>query len=123
MENVEPRLIFSGAASRLLVPTSDGSIYLPCEGIIRLQAEGSYTLIHTESGERHLTCKGIGVLYDKLPSTRFLRCHHAHVINLQKVRKLIRNGGYRAQMLNGDLVEVSRRKWRLLLDAMGSLRS
>ena len=110
-------------SSRLLVPTSDGSIYLPYEGIVRLQADGSYTHIHTDKGERLMTCKGIGVLHEQLPMEWFQRCHRAHVINLMKVRKLIRIGGHRAELLTGDLVEVSRRNWQGLLNAMGSLRN
>jgi DNA-binding LytR/AlgR family response regulator len=109
--------------SRLLVPTSDGSIYLPYEGIVRLQADGSYTQIYTDKGERLMTCKGIGVLHAQLPMEWFHRCHRAHVINLMKVRKLIRIGGHRAELLTGDLVEVSRRNWKKLVQAMGSLRS
>jgi two-component system LytT family response regulator len=106
-----------------LVPTTDGSVYLPCEGIVRLEADGSYTHIHTDTGERLMTCKGIGVLHEQLPMEWFHRCHNTHVINLKKVHKLLRNGGNRVQMLTGDMVQVSRRKWRELQDAMNSLRS
>jgi len=113
----------AGNASRLLVPTADGSIYLPYEGIVRLQADGSYTHIHTDKGERLMTCKGIGVLHEQLPMEWFHRCHRTHVINLIKVRKLIRIGGHRVELLTGDLVEVSRRNWQELVQAMGSLRS
>lgn len=109
-------------SSRLLVPTSDGSIYLPYEGIVRLQADGSYTHIHTDKGERLMTCKGIGVLHEQLPMEWFHRCHNTHVINLKKVHKILRTGGCRVQMLTGDMVQVSRRKWRKLQDAMSSLR-
>lgn len=121
--DVEPRLISAGNASSLLVPTTDGSIYLPCEGIVRLQAEGSYTHIHTDKGERLLTCKGVGLLHKQLPLEWFHRCHNTHVINLKKVHKLLRTGGCRVQMVTGEMVEVSRRKWRELQDVMSSLRS
>lgn len=117
------RLSGAGNASRLLVPTADGSIYLPYEGIVRLQADGSYTHIHTEKGERLMVCKGIGVLHKQLPMDWFHRCHNAHVINLRKVYKLLRTGGCRVQMLTGDMVEVSRRKWRELQEVMNSLRA
>jgi DNA-binding LytR/AlgR family response regulator len=108
---------------RLVVPTADGAIYLPCEGIVRLQADGSYTHIHTDNGVRLMTCKGIGLLHRQLPMEWFHRCHSAHVINLRKVHKLLRTGGCRVQMLTGDMVEVSRRKWRELQDVMNSLRA
>lgn len=117
------RLLREASSSRLLVPTSDGSIYLPYEGIVRLQADGSYTHIHTDKGERLMTCKGIGLLHKQLPMEWFHRCRNTHVINLKKVHKLLRTGGCRVQMLTGDVVEVSRRKWRELQDAMSSLRS
>jgi DNA-binding LytR/AlgR family response regulator len=117
------QLVHPVSSSRLLVPTTDGSFYLPCEGMVRLEADGSYTHIHTDKGERLMTCKGIGVLHAQLPIEWFHRCHNTHVINLKKVHKLLRNGGNRVQMLTGDMVQVSRRKWRELQDAMNSLRA
>ncbi len=108
-------------SSRLLVPTSDGNLYVPCDDILRLQADGSYTFVFTHHGERLFTCKGIGMLHKQLPAAWFHRCHNAHVINLLKVRKLISHGGHRAELFTGDLVEVSRRRWKDLLVAMSSL--
>lgn len=110
-------------SSRLMVPTSDGNLYLPCNDVLRLQADGSYTFVFTHHGERLLTCKGIGLLHKQLPTAWFHRCHNAHVINLLKVRKLISHGGHRAELFTGDLVEVSRRRWKDLLVAMSSLNS
>jgi DNA-binding LytR/AlgR family response regulator len=118
-KNAEP--VLAGPSSRLMVPTSDGNLYLPCDTILRLKADGSYTYVYTHNGERLFTCKGIGLLHKQLPAAWFYRCHHASVINLLKVRKLICHGGHRAELFTGDVVEVSRRKWGELLKAMSSL--
>ncbi len=94
--------------------------YLGFDEILVLHAEGSYTWVHSEGGNRHLVSRNLHKLELLLPSQQFFRCHRAHVINLCKVTKLIRNDGYRAMLVTGIYVEVSRRHWQALLDVMQS---
>lgn len=106
---------------RLPISTTDGLLYLPFESLLHLQADGSYTHIYTDDKVHHLTCMGIGSLERVLPTDMFHRCHHAHVINLLKVARLFRTGGHRVQLITGDMIEVSRRKWRTLVSALDGL--
>ncbi len=96
---------------------------MPYDDIIRLNADGAYTRVHLVDGKRPLVCKGIGELHRDLPLERFFRCHHSHVVNLAYVVKIFRNGGYRMQLCTGDMVEVARRRWKDLLDAIAGMRA
>jgi len=113
--------IGKGRSSRLSIPTSAGILFLTFEQVIRLNADGSYTHVHCANGAHHFTCKGLGELERQLPVELFLRCHHAHVINLAKFVEVIRIGGSRVRLIIGEEIEVSRRKWHSLLLAMARL--
>jgi DNA-binding LytR/AlgR family response regulator len=94
-------------------------LYLALGDILLLIAEGSYTRVHCQDGSEYLMCGNLQKVVNRLPSGRFHRCHRRYVINLGKITKLIRNGGYRAVLNTGIEVEVSRRHWAALLLAMG----
>ncbi len=113
---------YGGQSSRpgkLAVPTDDGVLYVAFGDILLLIAEGSYTRVHCQDGSEYLMCGNLQKVVNRLPSGRFHRCHRRYVINLGKITKLIRNGGYRAVLNTGMEVEVSRRHWAALLLAMG----
>ncbi len=53
----------------------------------------------------------------------FMRCHHSHIINLKRVKKLVRNDGHYAIMENNSHVEIARRKKDEFLVAMDRLKT
>jgi len=105
---------------RLALPVSDGIVFVHFDKILRLQADGSYTRLYCVDGKRYVASKGLGHFESVLPPPLFLRCHHAHVINLSKVVKATRNGGFRAALITGVSVEVSRRRWRAFVSAFSA---
>ncbi len=84
---------------KLAIPTMDGINYIELADIVALHAEGSYTRVYCENGDRHLVSHNIGKVEQVLPSSHFYRCHRTHVINLRKVAKLMRTGGCRALLV------------------------
>lgn len=107
---------------RLALPVNDGIVFVQFDKIIRLQADGSYTRLYCLDGMRYIASRGLGHFEDLLPVPLFLRCHHAHIINLFKVVKAARHGGFRAQLITGDSVEVSRRRWQAFVSAFSAHR-
>ena len=105
-------------AGRLTFPTSEGIRFVPLDDIIHLRADGSYTHLHCDGGVHILICKGLRDMERQLPQGLFVRCHHGHVINLQKVVELNRTDGYHAKMVTGERIEISRRRWHLVCEAM-----
>ena len=105
-------------SSRLRIPTTDGAIFLEHHEILDLKAEGSYTRVRGERGVEHLVSMYLHELEEKLPIAEFFRCHHSHLVNLSKVKKLISHDGHRVLLTSGDPIDVSRRKWAALVAAM-----
>jgi len=88
---------------------SNGILYVHFNDIIRLEAEGSYTVVHLASKEKHCISNHIGYFEARLQDARFFRVHKSHLINLRHVRKFLRSDGYHVEMSDGSKAEVSRR--------------
>ncbi len=107
--------------SRLVLPTSDGKLYVDRKAIIYLKADRNYTLIHCEGGAKHLVSVHLHALEQHLPVPHFFRCHHSYLVNLEKVEKLLQHAGHRIQLAGGETIAVARRRWAALIIAMEQL--
>lgn len=96
--------------SRIALPVKDGIIYLEVSGIIRIESEGSYSTFFSVDGKKYVVSKNLKEYEDLLPAKEFFRSHKSHLINMRKVKKYIRTDGNFAEMENGSVIEISRRK-------------
>ncbi len=103
---------------KLALPMKDGYVFLSFSDILRIESDGSYTTFYTQNSERHVVSKHMKEFERLLPADRFFRCHKSHIINLDCVKKFVRNDGFSVELNDGTLVEVSRRKKDEFLDCM-----
>jgi two-component system LytT family response regulator len=99
-----------GFTGRLPLPVREGVIFQAVADIVWIQSDGSYSLFHTTDGQKHMVCRGMSEFEHLLPEREFFRVHRSHIINIKKVKKYIRTDGYYAEMENGTLLEIARRK-------------
>jgi two-component system LytT family response regulator len=97
---------------RFSVPIATGKAILQPAQVLRLEADGSYTCIHSVNGSKLTVCRSIGELHAQLPQATFIRIHHTHVVNVDHVVSLLSVGGHRVMLSNGDSVPISRRRWK-----------
>ena len=94
----------STVSTILVLPTTEGTHYIPYERIIRLEADSNYTILFTT--EAKITCsRTLKRLEQELPSGQFIRIHASHIINVDHLR--LRSKTF-VRMSNGDEVRVSR---------------
>ncbi len=105
---------------RIAIPSSKGLIMLNLSDIIYLQAEGSYTKIHTSvSNNNTITIPHTLKEYeDMLDDSGFFRVHHSALINLQHVSSYIKGRGGQVVMSNNDVIEVAQRKREELIQLL-----
>jgi DNA-binding LytR/AlgR family response regulator len=101
-----------GRVQRFSVPVAAGKAILHPAQVLRLEADGSYTRIHCVNGSKLTVCRSMGELHAQLPQARFIRLHHAHVVNVDHVVSLLASDGHRAVLSNGESVPISRRRWK-----------
>ena len=104
--------------SKLMVPTKDGMIFLKVGDIIRLQSESNYTLFYLTGNKKVLVAKTLKNFEDKLVPYNFMRVHQSHLINLAHMKE-IDHGDNHVLMTDGSRVEISKRKKKEFLDALG----
>lgn len=94
---------------KLAIATSEGTLFLPIQDIIRLEAEGSYTTFHLLDKKKLLASRTLKDFADLLDERRFIRIHKSHVVNRQYVKSMLNT--HQLLMEDNTTVDVSRRKW------------
>ena len=115
--------IFADHDQYLELRVSDGILYVHFNDIIRLQAEGSYTVVYLANNEKHYLSYHIGHFETRLHDSSFFRVHKSHLVNLRHVKKFLRTNGYYVEMCNGSKVEVSRRHKTEFLQMLNGVKT
>lgn len=99
-----------GAFRKISLPTSDGFRIEHIHKIMYLHAEGSYTYIFLENGQKVLVSKNLKEFEDLLPENIFCRIHHSSIININFVKQYYKGRGGEVEMTDGELIMISTRK-------------
>ncbi|MEQ9187829.1 MAG: LytTR family DNA-binding domain-containing protein [Cryomorphaceae bacterium] len=106
-------------SSRLSIPTSNSIVYLDFNEVVYLQADGSYTHVHTTHGAKHTASKNLGEFQSELPENQFFRCHRSYLINLSFVVRLVKSTEWSVIVSTGQEIDVSRAHHADLLRLLG----
>ncbi len=97
----------------------DGCIeFIKLEEIQYLKADGSYTEFYLDNGKKILSSKPISEYSFLEKQTHFMKTHRSFLVNLQKVRKYLKDSGGYIIMTNGNSTNLSRYKKNEFIEAM-----
>lgn len=99
----------------------DGIIFIKPVEVIRLEASGSYTVFYLENNVKHMASKNLKECEALLDPFLFYRCHQSHIINLNKVVKMVSADGLFAQMNDGSMPEIGRKYKEIFLGKLKSI--
>ncbi len=102
---------------KIVLKTSEQQHIVSVKDIIRLEANGAYTLFVTRT-EKILISKNIKH-YQEILEDNFIRCHQSHLVNLEHVLRLCKNN--LLMMSNNDFVAISVRKKKSIIKAINNL--
>jgi two-component system LytT family response regulator len=98
------------ASGKIFIPKGMGFEFLESDGIVRLEANGCYTIIYPHESKKITVSRTLKLFESALPKDSFIRVHKSHIINLKYMKEYSKlDGGY-IVMTDGSKVEVSRRK-------------
>jgi len=106
---------------KLAIPTSDGMEYLKMSDIVRIEADRSYSWFFLNDGRKFLVSRNLKEYQDLLSDRNFFRTHNSHLINLEYVKKFIRQEGGYIQLIDDSTVPISRARKDLFLAHMARL--
>ena len=103
---------------RMALPSSEGITMMDVKNIIRLESDAGYTTFYSSTGEKIMVTRSIGEFEDALPADAFFRVHVSHLVNLNFVKKYVREDGGYLIMENGQQVPIARRRKDEFLDVL-----
>ena len=119
--NAAPGIFKSNSLKSIELSVKDGIVYIKQSDIIRLEASRSYTIFYLDDGIKHVASKSLKEYESHLSTDIFYRCHHSHIVNLQKVKKFVNHEGFFAQMSDGSLADVSKKNKDVFLDRLKNI--
>ena len=90
--------------------SQEGLVFLRLEDIVNLEADGNYTTFYLRNGEKHVVVRPLKEFEDLLPSEMFFRTHQSHIVNLNFIKKYLKEDGGYVILENGSKVIVARRR-------------
>lgn len=102
---------------RITLNTGDGLLFINTAEIMHLEANGNYSFVFLENGERHLAALSLVAFEEMLPSPPFFRTHQSHMVNITFVRKLAKDDSL--LMIDKSVVPLARRRKESFIKMMG----
>ena len=92
---------------KIVLKTTENRYIIYQKDIIRLEADGAYTLFITKN-QNIIASKNIKYYQDLLDENMFMRCHQSHLVNYKQVKSVYKND--KLLLSNGDIIPISIRK-------------
>ncbi len=109
--------------NKVVFSTSDGLEIVDTSTIYRCQSDNNYTNVYMDNDNKLFLSKTLKEVELMLESSKFLRVHQSHLVNIDFVKKFVKSDGGYLQMKNGDQVSVSKSKRDHLLARLNSFKA
>lgn len=97
--------------SKIAIPVLEGMVFINIDEIVYLRAEAAYTQIFLTDNTQFTASRNIGEFEELLLNNpAFFRTHRSYIVNLQHIKKYLRQGGASVVMSNDHEVGVSRER-------------
>lgn len=100
----------SNKLDRITLSSHDSYTVVKLDNILRLESDSNYTHFFLTTKEKITVPKSLKEFEDMLPHDRFFRTHQSHIINLDYVKKFVKEEGGYVVMEDGSEVLVARRR-------------
>ena len=104
--------------NKLAVSTGEGWVFLKLDEISHLSSSGGYTTFFSTQGGKHMVARTIKDYEALLPKEQFFRVHQSHIVNLQCVKKVLKEDGAIILMEDETKIPLSRRKKEAFISQM-----
>jgi two-component system, LytTR family, response regulator len=99
------------SASRIAFPVKNGFEFVSTNDIVYCHTDKNFTFVHTQQGKKYICDRKIKEYEDLLPEESFSRIHHSYIINVNYIKKFIKEGrgGY-LELTDGSTIPVASRR-------------
>jgi len=103
---------------KISIPSSEGVSIVSVSDIIRIEADRSYCFVCLSDGERILISKPLKELEVQLPDSQFFRIHSTHLVNMDYIKKYIKEDGGSVVTTDGSHLPIARRRKQEFLEML-----
>jgi len=107
---------------KIALNTGDGITFIELIDILYLKADGSYTHFFLSNKSKITVSKKIAEFERLEQVSNFMRIHRSHIINLERIQKILKQDGGIVIMDNGDELSISNDRKAALLEKFESFR-
>lgn len=107
---------------KIALNTGDGITFIELIDILYLKADGSYTHFFLSNKSKITVSKKIAEFERLEQVSNFMRIHRSHIINLERIQKILKQDGGTVIMDNGDELSISADRKAALLEKFESFR-
>ena len=104
---------------KIAISTSEGIEFIPIKNIIHIESKSNYSKIYLGDNKNIVVSKILKDFEEMLLPYNFYRIHNSHLINLNFIQKYIRSHGGQVMLLDGTVIDISRRKKEEFLKMIG----
>lgn len=104
----------------LTLATSEGLEFIAVSDIIKLEANGSYTMFYLKNNRKLLVSKNLKEYEKLLPDAIFYRAHHSCIINLSQVERYVKTDGGYIVMREGLQAIISQKRKERFIELMNN---
>ena len=103
---------------QIALSTNDEVVFLKLKEIIRLESNSNYTTFYAEDCDKVMVARTLKEFEDILPPDLFIRIHQSHLVNLDHVKKVLKEDGGYALTSDHAKLPISRRKKDYFMEAL-----
>lgn len=103
---------------KIFLSDNETIYFVKVQDIIRCQAEGTYTEFYILPNQKITVSRSLREFEDMLIPFGFIRVHHSHLVNKEKIQKFLKSDGGSLLMENNHEVPVSQRRKGIVLSEL-----
>lgn len=104
--------------NKIALPDLQGYTMVKTSDILYCQADSSYSIVHLINGKKVITSKLLKLIEELLPSETFYRIHKSYIVNLNLIKKYVKNDGNHVVLENDIRLDVSDRNKKEFLEKL-----
>ncbi len=97
-------------SNKITIAHEKGFTMIAVESIMYLEASNNYTIVHCLNDQRLITSTTLNAYEDFLSNYNFYRVHHSYIVNKDYILNYFKGEGGEIELINKELLPVSRRK-------------
>jgi two-component system LytT family response regulator len=107
-----------GLPGKIALATKESIEFVEASDIVCCGSDSNYTMVYLTGNRKRLISKTLKEFEDLLTPFRFFRPHNSHLVNLDRVRELVRGDGGYLVMENEMKIPVSKNRREGLMEVL-----